>query len=360
MTQIITPFNPDIVIPNDKNNMTIQSINFSINECNDDIIINIKNSIIRLKIDNVIVWEYDMDFFLHFNNYEHINGNLSIKIPDFIRTTFFPSAMHNVLTASIFCDIDIDISLVINYNDDCCLKDCCLNTDSFEQNTLYNTEQHCETQIHNIRDDTIILSNNYQAVKGFFIECDIYNVDKISLNISFQDYTSYDDDMIQLFCTRISDTLFYYPINSNETYSDTDIKSFHGSLNNRRTDRIKMNIMFKDYHPTTINVYPLTFGYWTYKNNECNNMIFECDFNSTYKTLSHKKQYERVINRPITNEICCISFNEILSNNIYTFCKQCNNVFDIITITQWLDINHTCPMCRKIWHNIRKYKNIHL
>ena len=66
------------------------------------------------------------------------------------------------------------------------------------------------------------------------------------------------------------------------------------------------------------------------------------------------------VNRLICNKensICPIEYTNININDIYQHCSKCNHNFCDNSITKWLNINNTCPMCRTKWTDSTIYIN---
>jgi hypothetical protein len=89
------------------------------------------------------------------------------------------------------------------------------------------------------------------------------------------------------------------------------------------------------------------------------NQIFNIDnFINNIKIFPIKCQ-------PIEKEknICSISIEEIMENELYVKCSNCKNNFKSDLLKEWLIVsknnNQTveCPLCRKYWNNYRIYKN---
>ena len=84
---------------------------------------------------------------------------------------------------------------------------------------------------------------------------------------------------------------------------------------------------------------------------------------NNYKVVYRRYCYhteEITKNRLIRNKerlICPIEYTNINIGDIYQHCSKCNHNFCNDSITQWLNINKSCPMCRNKWTDYTIYIN---
>ena len=82
-----------------------------------------------------------------------------------------------------------------------------------------------------------------------------------------------------------------------------------------------------------------------------------------YKVVYRRHCYhteEIIKNRLIHNKdrlICPIEYTNINIGDIYQHCSKCNHNFCNDSITKWLNINNSCPMCRNKWSDSTIYIN---
>jgi len=102
-----------------------------------------------------------------------------------------------------------------------------------------------------------------------------------------------------------------------------------------------------------------------YVNNNLNNRLNNNSNNRVNNNSNNSNNYLSVlpvgdtIHRQINEDkrICGISWDEILTHDIYMSCSHCNNNFKEADIKQWLQQRITCPTCRGVWNNFNLYIN---
>jgi hypothetical protein len=194
--------------------------------------------------------------------------------------------------------------------------------------------------------------------KGFFIECE--NVDEINelkLQFSGLDRTIYNRYLVRTKCVKINQQLLYFPQNYDKSYTDRTTTGFEGSINLSRLNSSTLHIKL-DNPQSKICIYGLGSNMIIYKDGMVGliSSMYSSHIYEEYKQTSTEpvSTPDILIYKPITDNdkrICCITHEEFSANARYTSCSQCNNNFDMASITTWFKsiIRKTCPMCRLNW-----------
>ncbi|XP_014499557.1 probable E3 ubiquitin-protein ligase RHC2A [Vigna radiata var. radiata] len=71
-------------------------------------------------------------------------------------------------------------------------------------------------------------------------------------------------------------------------------------------------------------------------------------FDSVQYNYDSLKNLERFIIEEKTEDSCCICLEEFaIGSSAIRIPHTCSHIFHHHCITEWLDINHTCPLCRR-------------
>ncbi len=88
-------------------------------------------------------------------------------------------------------------------------------------------------------------------------------------------------------------------------------------------------------------------------------VVYRRHTNFSYE--STEKCFEEITkNRLILDKermVCPIEYTNINIDDKYLHCSKCNHNFCNDSITKWLNINKSCPMCRNKWSDYTIYIN---
>jgi hypothetical protein len=319
------------------------------------------------KIDNKIIFNIPLRFMMLLKEYDFIDNKFYITIP-----------------FEIFCD-NIQIVSLINHQ----IKFSLLNTENnllscklISKHTYYDTDERREIH-YNIKHLCIqFLSSvelnckkssktfvheidDYGLYKGFFIECE--NVDEISEIIflmgtelnNLKIRTNYNCFLVKAKCIKINKNLLYFPLNCEKSYKGRNSDDFEGLLDLMSLS-IYCEIIIKfNCLQSKICIYNLCAGSAVYDRGLFIMSPFLQENNHIYKEY-YEKMDGIEIYKPITDvdkSICNITLENIKNYSKYMICENCNNIYDELSIKQWLQNNNKCPICREIWMNFNIYIN---
>jgi len=237
--------------------------------------------------------------------------------------------------------------------------------ESHAKPTIY-TYQRCDTLIYDIDSDNVNLCLEFgnKCTKGYFIECNVDDIINYKHEMNHEISESYNKFQMHVFFKKISDTLLYVPFNFNERYDNTDISSYHGSMNNQRVDCLNMYLTFNNTNNKVIKLHSLTFCDYTMRDNcmvEYIPYVQKWDDNKTgikHRPITSMKFIALSIYKQLcNNEECHISNDVIEDNDVYSSCKQCKKTFLYDNIEKWLKDNKSCPLCRCQWSRVKKLVN---
>jgi hypothetical protein len=263
--------------------------------------------------------------------------------------------------------------------------------------TDFQTFEHHIEPVNNQITRYRLCFNGY--TKGYFIQGDIYKMEKICIQFNGHDKINYDENMILSFCEIIDDDLFYIPFDTEKNYNDLSFESYVGSHDHTMIDNIVIVIKLKNIDDIMdeIGIYGLRYiclkvkdGFGlpcntpideTYKIKKVQNLknIREIDIqqNREYDKLRHvtlNSNASEEIYKDLwkteeldlwkteeldfdENEICILK-NEPIENECAK-CLICNNIFSYKETRKWLylqhDYNKNCPICENEWTNNIKY-----
>lgn len=203
--------------------------------------------------------------------------------------------------------------------------------------------------------------------KGFFIRGNINELKYIKLILQDQETINYDDDLIDLYCHKVSNNLIYIPFNPNllTSYTTNTIDSFIGGINFSRLNYIKIETewsqpqnSFKLYF-YTLNILRIISGMCGFAYTE--NPIIDLDYNNHQISSSNQIIFTTKYKIIDQNKIICpISLEKINQNDHYMLCNTCKNCFLETEIKKWFDIKKCCPLCKINWTNNIIYINSEL
>jgi hypothetical protein len=102
--------------------------------------------------------------------------------------------------------------------------------------------------------------SNY--LKGFFMECNMKEFNKITFLINLTTKFIYDKLFLRLYAFEIQDDLWYIPINHKNNYKDKTFESYYQSINCDKIDSIQIIIEFNNDEYRKIMFYFLTSDYF--------------------------------------------------------------------------------------------------
>ncbi len=212
---------------------------------------------------------------------------------------------------------------------------------------------------------------------GLFIKCknpDEINTIKLYGNniVRF----SLDRFLIKTMCKRISQSILWFPFNSNADFLSKNMETFEGQVNFSNLD-IKLEIIFNSKFQTNkisifalgINVYKQFSGtgasivaklteisgcpYYTVSDLQTDYQIQIIKIIKLFKL----KGFELILDK----SFCPISFGNISTGTQYTTCTTCKNNYCVNMIINWFDkkspTDRTCPICKTAWTNWESFIN---
>jgi hypothetical protein len=325
------------------------------------------DTMIHLVSINHVLFSYNINFLSQFNPVIKYENKFIIKIPEFLNKKIYvllnkENYFQFQFTNSIG-NISIFMECIYLYGD----KRKILMDKS--RNDIYSeveyTYQKCDTMTYDVIDDEVDLCLDFKnhCTKGYFIECDVNNLLNLTYKMNSHKHTSYDKFQIYMFCTKISDNLLYMPFDVNMKYDDTNLSSYHGSMNNQRVDDSNIVLKFNNISNRVIKIHSLAFKTYVVEDYKIKfNMPFYggrmCIYGIRARNQDQIEYIFITINKKLDNdEVCHITQDIIDNDDIYSECVHCKNTFSYDNIKMWLNINKTCPLCRSTWSESIKYKN---
>jgi hypothetical protein len=231
----------------------------------EEFIILLSDTTFSLKINDINVFTYEIRFLHHFNPIYKVNNNFICKIPDFLNVQLYGLLLPS--NSTISCHLSNTIGKVHLSMEKCWTTkrkeyEMCLHEHKQFFQKIDTLKYHIAQ--NDLKVDFGLCFNN-NDVKGYFIECNIDNIVNIELRIHGGQRFDYSNTMISHHCTKISNTLLYFPFNSNMLYTDNTVESFHGSINNNRVNTISCIITFAQFE-SKINIHSLGLHMHKYKN----------------------------------------------------------------------------------------------
>jgi hypothetical protein len=323
-----------------------------------------KNSTVELTIGGSSITKFYLNLLMELNEVKKYGNTFVITIPheytiDEILLRSLESSDsqlvletngHNILNIRIFGQyIFVDHQEIINLEQNVHEKmfqdiKLCGNYNGTDQNLQIGLDQHGMT-------------------KGYFIEGNISNINGLLLQLNGSDrFERYDVAMLNTYGNRISENLLYLPYNNDSSYRDgyknMTLDSYIGSLNSTRINstimRLTMdtnNLGTMGTNGNTIKIYSVSFNFMVYGSG-----MSRIKYNLKNGTLTNSIIWQTVVvedSDPLLSGICSISQNPIV--NEYYMCTTCNNAFGYESLSTWLKVRQTCPMCRTAWTNKIKY-----
>lgn len=203
--------------------------------------------------------------------------------------------------------------------------------------------------------------------KGFFIRGNINELKYIKLSLQNREKIDYDDDLINLYCHKVSNDLIYIPFNPNllTSYNTNTIDSFIGGINFSRLDYINIETEWSQ-HQNGFKLYFYKLNILRIMSGMCGfvyteNPIVELDYNNQQIPNSNQIIFATKHKIIDPNKIICpISLETINQNDNYMLCNTCKNCFLETEIKKWFDIKKCCPLCKINWTNNIIYINSEL
>ena len=239
-----------------------------------------------------------------------------------------------------------------------------LRMDLMKNNTgtthITNNETNFREDIHDDKFTYTIKCHFSFLVKGYFIECNVVDLENFEYQILNITRFDYNKSMIYLYTHRISDNLIYAPLNCKVDYKTIDYAS---ALGNRDTES-KFILTFKN-RQSIIGIHAINCNYLMYgsgmgvvryqRDNRLNKHIV-LGVSGTVSglwTVAYK-----IINIEQNNE-CAISYEKFKKNCIYCVCNNCkyNFIKNNLEIYFKMSNSYNCPMCKKSWENKKVYIN---
>lgn len=321
---------------------------------------------ISLKFRDQIIATHDIGFFIDLCGIKIINEAYCVALPyNFMFGEILLSAMdENDLCIDIRCSssvVDVDMTLFvenINTREE-------IVTQQMHDIQLVNEFCHETTTCSNIR--IRLNTNNVKFIKGLFICGDVGLIKRMELCLSGRSRFVYGKTMIGLYCKKISENMFYVPLNQETNYEDVRMETYFNSLNCDGVRDIRINFDFEpsDNSQKTIRVYGIHHNIITYEDGRTFFARTRVDAEEQQR-LRRQRVIEQFFQSPTNSRFSTTKLLEtepricpITQENITEFygkCSDCNNVFDFNAINSWLQNNRTCPTCRGVWKNNTKYR----
>ena len=247
--------------------------------------------------------------------------------------------------------------------------------------------------------------------KGFLIQCRVQELTSIKFYINNLLRFDYNCFLILTACVKISDNLLYMPFNDYNNFEEIGYHTFSGAINLSGLENSTLCLDFSSSQSKIVihNVYlnnlrcqqglgglhvnhiptfiesstihhPIVPIVGTPPNTGMLDMSGNYITNNTNNPSNNSSNAgatgppEPRVEYPIPNgrllhlvlidpnrSTCNISHEEILENQRYMTCYDCNNHFLETSIKQWLRYRsgnqRTCPICREVWNNFDVYIN---
>lgn len=327
-----------------------------------------------IEIGGQEIWKLRIDMLCYLEPCKQRNNNIYVKIPDYIVRDIKLVCLqfHNIvykienITDEIFNDIKLISSNTFLSNDDR------QNITQTRQTTLIQQIESVYV-VQNTRVSSIEKRLNFSNVtKGYFIQGNIDKLTEFSLYLNNNCRLMLNEDMINLYCFKISDKLLYISLDNTNNIKDMRPESFIGGFNQSRIDNINIKLTYSEpqdrcaLHSLTCNTSIIHNGMFSLMMASSSHIRYETGndpvslppptriHNST-NTIEWK--YENI---PINNErntMCPISHEELIPNCKYCCCHQCKTKFDEQRLKTWLNSRKTCPICRVVWNNYTVFTN---
>jgi hypothetical protein len=246
----------------------------------------------------------------------------------------------------------------------------------------------------------------FGQTKGFLIQGNISDLTAIKFYVNNIVRFDYDAFLISTACIKLSDNLIYMPFNEITNFLDKNVTAFAGSINLSQLQSSSMSLHFSN-DQTKFTVHNIYSNYFCHRDgmgalyldgrpvfiNRLANFLPSVEPVNNNPTLLHiSGNYilsgtglSRTLNTGTVNveepgyfipaghqiyqlinpqrNICNISHDEIVREQRYMSCANCNNHFLESSLKQWLrqrsGSSRTCPMCREVWTNYNIYLNQH-
>lgn len=347
---------------------------------NDDVedLIN-KLDTFQLEIGGSIIWKNSISLFVELNKPKIINNAVCIKIPfdmfvDEIK--LISLANHEVRCGIRFRSRLDEYETSICYNE--------IYYDNAYREQLYSTMITTPIQQINSDDFDLVQGNNRLRVnfnglaKGYFFQGNINEIINLKMVLNGFEYFDYDQIMVNLVGTRISENLLFLPFSPSVNMKEITHQSYMTGINHSRIDTVECAIR-SAIPQTNFVIHALEYNELNYSNGMIGvgigmsrNNIFTPNAQpaqpSIVQTPTIIQQHPVVTgwtnrNRIIDltkNSECPITYVEFIPNCNYCKCATCRYNFDTPSLQRYFDtINtRTCPMCRGGWTDFTIYKNM--
>jgi hypothetical protein len=206
-------------------------------------------------------------------------------------------------------------------------------------------EQTMNVVANNNHSERLIFSGR---IKGIFLDkVNMVGINSLKLLFNGHLRMNYDELMLSFFPMKISDNCYYIPFD-NYHFVDTNWNSSinFDSINNitiKLKSNVNQNIIIRALNYNLLRI-----------QSGMSDLQYMYDFCKIKNIL---KVMEPVIKILEGDPFCPISFVNILKNNHYMKCIQCQKNYISDAILEWLKNKKTCPACRAPWKNMQIYVN---
>lgn len=340
-----------------------------------------------------VLFSNKISFYTQLNKPKIINNSLVIKIPFELFTTEIK--LIALQYCSTMCKIKTNQPL--NFADQPCELSLL-----YTQKYLDSDERRQMAQMPSIEPIQHIYTDNIQQTepldtlttrinsngisKGYFLEGALDKIINFKLQLNGHTYIDYDQIMLQMYSTQISENLCFLPFVPQTSYSDRSLETFVGGLNHVRIDATDCIIRFSEPQ-TTFTIHSMDFNRLKYENGFAHMQISENGGIAFYDVLPQPPQFgfeeqiptnfspspseiqERVLNWLSENKLIDLTKNDECPINYVKFepectfctCSTCSYNFDADTLKSYFSNNEieetNCPMCRSHWTEFIVYTN---
>lgn len=233
----------------------------------------IKNGFVELKSGNGTIIRYNFGLLMELNPVKTpVYGSYVIVIPS--EYTVNDIAIIKMPRNDVYVDLKIpnahlidNVRMFLNYT----------YLDSIERNNLIDNDYEHVVQIIEHSFDHVpmpninnakYLTNNKGLVKGYFIEGDLSEIEKLVLSYDGYYRLEFEKEQLDVHCHKISNNLHYLPFSFKNNYKDMTYDSYIGAHNHANL-RVRVDLMLKSSNvetvQSTIKFYVLMLNNLVYK-----------------------------------------------------------------------------------------------
>jgi hypothetical protein len=297
---------------------------------------------LQLNIGGSHVIKFPLDF---------CNKLLDFKSPDNCKIYKIPWELLKIKPIQLVSLQFHSVSFEIIAQHQCCAKlyVCYQYLENDERLQLASSRK--DIDIKQFQNQNITIGENYKIqlrfdglIKGIFIDnVDINEITSFELILQSHTRIKYDKEMLSFFTKKINNNCVYLSFD-NLNFNDT---TWNSAINFSRIENISIKISSNITQKVILRALNL------------NILRIVSGMGGVVYDIKEREEIVNNIPRRIEGDsLCPIGYLDIMDNDSYMKCDECNKNFITHLLKEWLRLNKSCPCCRTKWTNNNSYINI--